>query len=176
MLRKNDFIKIGRIQKPHGIKGEVILTFDSEIADELEGQETVFIEIDGGLVPFFISQFRYQHSKSAIILFQLAQTEDEIKEIIGQSVYVSKTNKPSNFNETESQLDLTGFVLKDASGKRIGIISDYIDNPDNPLLEVKPEDDSKQELLVPLHEELVINFNEQEKTITMDLPEGILDM
>ena len=53
-INKNDCVEVGYIQKPHGLKGEVILVFDKEFEETFEELEFLFIEVDGGLVPFFI--------------------------------------------------------------------------------------------------------------------------
>ncbi len=182
MLKKEDFFKIGTVQKPHGIKGEVVLRFDKEIADEIEEQDIIFIEIDGGLVPFFISNFRFQSLKSAIVQFQLAQTENEIREIVGTSVYLDN-KKRENIQRLEGDLiDLKGFMLLDENHKKIGIVTTLLENPENPLLEVQSvsgdrnHPSEKKINYIPFNEDLIIAFNANEKWLQMNLPDGLLEL
>lgn len=176
MLKKEDFFKIGNIQKPHGIKGEVVLHFDREIADDFEGQDTVFIEIDGGLVPFFISTYRFQSLKSALVLFQLAQTQEEIKEIVGKPVFLENKKQAEVESPEMNYLDLSGFTLFDQNRNLTGIIKGLIENPDNPLLEIEQDTTEKKEILIPFQEDLIIDINESEKWLQMKLPEGLLEI
>jgi 16S rRNA processing protein RimM len=181
MLNKKDFFKIGIVQKPHGIKGEVILNFDAEIADEMEGQDTVFIDIYGGLVPFFISHYRFKSDKAAIVLFELARTEEELKEIIGRPVFLNKQTQAVVFDAYEETIDVTGFKLFDEDNVGIGTILNIIENPDNPLLEVEPSPvisgkTYPDNFLVPLNDDLIIEIHAKEKWLKMHLPEGLLDV
>ena len=54
MIQKENCQKIGTIIKAHGVKGELIVQFDVEIFETLRETESIFIEIDGYLVPFFL--------------------------------------------------------------------------------------------------------------------------
>ena len=49
----NDFYKIGRIGRPHGINGEVIMMFTDDVFDQANA-EYLMLDIDGLLVPFFM--------------------------------------------------------------------------------------------------------------------------
>ena len=182
MLKKEDFFKIGTVQKPHGIKGEVVLRFDKEIADEIEEQETMFIEIDGGLVPFFISNYRFQSLKTAIVQFKLARTQNEIREIVSKSVYL-ENKKREKIQPSEGDLiDLTGFILLDENHKKIGIITALLENPENPLLEIEsiPDDQKhpseKTKHYIPFNEDLIIALHTNKKWLRMKLPDGLLEL
>lgn len=181
MLEKKDFFKIGNIQKPHGIKGEVIIHFDEEIADKLEGHETIFIDIEGGLVPFFISNYRIKSMKSAIVIFQLAKSEEEINEITGKPVFLEKRFQDELVNEEYEFIDVTGFILIDNDNHVVGTVKSVIENPDNPLLEVDTTQNDlgivgSTEVLIPFQDELLIDINETEKWIKIQLPKGLLDL
>jgi len=182
MLKKEDFFKIGTVQKPHGIKGEVVLRFDREIADEIEEQNIIFIEIDGGLVPFFISNVRVQSLKSAIVLFQLARTENEIREIIGKQIYLENLKRDEIESSEPDLMDISGFKLFDENRNQIGIIKQLVDYTENPLLEITPlpieqkSSSGKKEILIPFNEDLIIAFNRDEKWLQMNLPEGLLEL
>ena len=56
MIKKETVYKIGKIGKPHGVNGEVSFHFDDDVFDRTEA-DYLILEIDGILVPFFISSF-----------------------------------------------------------------------------------------------------------------------
>jgi 16S rRNA processing protein RimM len=55
-IEKNHCIEIGYIQKPHGLNGNVILIFNAEFKVTLEEIKYLLIEVEGGVVPFFIEE------------------------------------------------------------------------------------------------------------------------
>ena len=46
-LSKSDCVEVGYIQKPHGLKGEVILAFEQEFEETFDELELLLIDIDG---------------------------------------------------------------------------------------------------------------------------------
>ena len=44
-ISKSDCVEVGYVQKPHGLKGEVILAFEQEFAETFEDLELLFIEL-----------------------------------------------------------------------------------------------------------------------------------
>ena len=52
MIRQDEVYKIGKIGKPHGVKGELTFAFDDDVFDRVDADYLVLL-IDGILVPFF---------------------------------------------------------------------------------------------------------------------------
>jgi ribosomal 30S subunit maturation factor RimM len=57
----------------------------------------------------------------------------------------------------------------------IGIIATFYDYPGNPCIGIKTSG-SERESLLPLHDDLIIKADLENGKITLDLPEGILDI
>lgn len=76
MIKKEDVFKIGRIGKAHGVKGEVTFQFDDDIFDRTDA-DSLFIEIDGLLVPFFIEEYRFRSDDVALMVFEGVDTEEK---------------------------------------------------------------------------------------------------
>ena len=53
MITREELIRIGRFNKPHGVKGELSFTFTDDVFDRTECSYIV-CEIDGIFVPFFV--------------------------------------------------------------------------------------------------------------------------
>ena len=66
MIRKDEVYKIGVLNKPHGIHGELQFTFSDDIFDRTEA-EYIICMMDGILVPFFIEEYRFRSENGALI-------------------------------------------------------------------------------------------------------------
>ena len=57
MIRQEEVFKIGKIGKPHGVKGEVAFRFSDDVFDRVDA-DYLILEVDGILVPFLIEEYR----------------------------------------------------------------------------------------------------------------------
>ena len=171
-IPKTDCEKIGFFRKTHGVHGEVVLEFEEHFEYSVEEAERFFVELDGLLVPFFIAEdgLRFKSSKSAIVKFDWVDTEKYAKRLIGASVYLYNDEIVDEPLESESLLK--GFVLFDEEKGEVGEIEQVDDYSGNVVLTVKHGD---EELLVPFHPEFVVEIDEEQKRLTLNLPEGLIE-
>ncbi len=91
-IPKNNCVKVGFIQKPHGIHGELVIRFQEEYYETLEEEPTLFLEIDQLLVPFFITPegLRFKSDESVIAKLNWIDTDKKAKDLCGLSVFVDQ--------------------------------------------------------------------------------------
>ena len=171
-IPKTDCEKVGFIRKTHGIHGEVVLEFEEQFEYSVEDAERFFIDLDGLLVPFFISDegLRFRSDKSAIIKFDWVDTESYAKRLVGKETYLYK-EEIVDFPEEDESI-LIGYRMFDKELGEIGLIETVDDYSGNIVLTVNY---NGTELLVPYNEELLIELNETEKKIILQLPEGLIE-
>ena len=68
MIKQEEVYKIGRIGKPHGVKGEVNLMFTDDVFDRVDAEYLVLM-VDGILVPFFMEEYRFRGDETALVKF-----------------------------------------------------------------------------------------------------------
>lgn len=172
-IPKTDCEKIGFIRKTHGVHGEVVLEFEEQYEYSVEDAESFFIEIEGLLVPFFITDegLRFRSGKSVIVKFDWVDTESYAKRLVGKEVYLYQ----SELTEMpEGQISfLQGFVLFDEKLGEIGIVEEVDDYAGNIVLTVNFRG---AERLVPYNDEILVDFNEGHKKLILRLPDGLLDV
>lgn len=168
-----DTFKIGRIGKPHGIKGEVQMQFSDDVFDRTDA-DYVFLVIDGLPVPFFFEEYRFRSDDLAIVKFEGIDSSEQAREITGCDVLFPRSLSDSDSDEL-SWAEITGFtVIDNSTEKPIGVIKSVDDSTMNVLLSV--ENDKGEEILIPVSDELIEDINKDNKTITMDIPEGLLSL
>lgn len=169
MIKKEDVYKIGRIGKAHGVKGEVSFNFDDDVFDRVDA-EYLILEVDGILVPFFMEEYRFRSDSTALVKFEDINTQERARELTNCNVYFPR-DLADNDEEELTYTFLVGFdIIDDQSGKNVGTIASIDDNTMNILFEL--EDGT----LIPASEELITDIDKDNKTITIALPEGILEL
>lgn len=169
MIRQEEVYKIGRLGKAHGVKGEVSFQFDDDIFDRVDADYLV-LDIDGILVPFFIEEYRFRNDSVCLVKFCDIDTQQRAQELTGCDVYFPRT-LAEEADDVPSLASLVGFEIVDASnGKAIGNIAAIDDSTINLLFEL--EDGA----LIPASDELIENIDAEHRTITMNIPKGLLDI
>lgn len=164
-----EYYKIGKIGKPHGVKGEVSFHFSDDVFDRTDA-EYLMLCIDGLLVPFFMEEYRFRSDETALVKFCDIETQERAAELTGCEVFFSREMSDSD-NENVSWAEIVGFILKDkATGNDIGRIASVDDTTVNILFELEDG------MLIPASDELISNININKKEIVIELPEGILDL
>lgn len=173
-IPKPDCLKIGYLQKPHGIKGEIVLQFEPEYEASLDEMPTLFLEIDGLLVPFFLRDegLRFRSAETALLHFDWVDDEQQARKLCGNSVYILK----EDWLDEEEELPLhalVGYTLFDTDKGKIGSIVQVDDYAGNLILSV---DYMGQEVLIPFNEDFLIRFDENQKELELDCPDGLFDL
>ena len=169
MIRQEEGYKIGRLGKAHGVKGEVSFQFDDDVFDRTDA-DYLILDIDGILVPFFMEEYRFRSDALALVKFCDVDTQERASELTGSNVYF-----PRALAEDEegmpSLASLIGFDLVEAKdGIRVGTIATIDDSTANLLFELE---DGR---LIPASDDLITDINIKERTIKMEIPEGLLEI
>jgi 16S rRNA processing protein RimM len=167
-------VKIGFIQKPHGIHGELVIRFEDEFYETLEENPTLFLEIDGLLVPFFIAEdgLRFKSGESVITQLEWVDSDKKAKDLCGLSVFVDRDDV-IEFEDEMSPHALIGYQLFDETLGLIGEILEVNDFSGNVLLSVEY---MGKEAMVPLNEDLIVRLDENLREIELRIPEGLFDL
>ena len=160
---------IGTLVKIHGYQGDLVISGEKDQLDKLEIGTTLFIEINGQLVPFFLEDISTDpKGKRAVIALQFITSDIEARRFINCRVFTEGTGQ----GEVQPHLaGLVGFKLIDGSSGLEFEISDYIENPQNPLLVFRV---NKEEAYLPLKADYIKEVRNREKIILAELPEGLL--
>ena len=152
-----------KVLKSWGAAGEVVLSRPADSPQDLNVQEPVFIEFDGLPVPFYFESLQEKGNR-LIVKFEDVDTLAQAEELVGREVRFAA-------EEEEEEDTLIGLRVRDSRTRRIiGEIGDFSDYGGNIVLTVETEDSG--EVLLPLHEELIVNIHGE--VITLDIPEGLL--
>ena len=165
-------ILLGRITKTHGFGGAVTVKTEKVFSESIPGMESVFLEIEGRPVPFFISELEYSGADILKLTFTGYNSIDKIGEFAGCRVFLTTGLKENN--KIKDIHILTGYQVFTSDDKMLGVIREIITNPGQMLLSVIAA--SKKEILIPLHEDFIVSIDKKKKTIIMDIPDGLTEI
>lgn len=169
MIRQEEVYKIGRLGKAHGVKGEVSFQFDDDVFDRTDA-DYLILDIDGILVPFFMEEYRFRSDALALVKFCDVDTQERASELTGSNVYFPRALAKDE-EGMPSLASLIGFDLVEAKdGIRVGTIATIDDSTANLLFELE---DGR---LIPASDDLITDINIKERTIKMEIPEGLLEI
>src|SRR3712207_437778 len=107
MIKKDSVYRIGRLGKPHGVKGEMSMNFTDDIFDRMEADYLV-LEIDGILVPFIMEENRFRIDEQVLIKLVDIDTDSHARELTGSGVYLHRELADSQDDAT-SWAQLIGY-------------------------------------------------------------------
>ena len=173
-INKDDCVAVGYIQKPHGLKGEVILIFDKEFEKTFEDLEFLLVEVDGGLVPFHIEDegFRFKTDESAICKLEFVDSLSKAKELVGCKVYVSEHEAIEN-EDQGVESTLIGMRAFDEKFGDIGLISRVDDFSGNLVITV---DHQRAEIMIPISDNIITSVDNEKREIHLNCPNGLIEI
>ena len=172
MITREELIKIGRFNKPHGVKGELSFTFTDDIFDRTDCPYIV-CEIDGIFVPFFIEEYRFKSDTTALLKLEDVDNEQEARAFSLLDVYFPKSYYDTAAEEEAPDDYFIGFTVVDNEMGELGEIVSIDDSTENVLFEI---DHNGRTLLIPAVDEFVSEVDEENRKLYMNIPEGLLDL
>ena len=173
-VSKNDCQRIGFFQKPHGVFGTLLLTFDEGMEETIEASQVFFVEMEGILVPWFVVEegIRIISSKTALIDLEWSDNDTDAKKLVRKSVWLLKI-KNKELKPMEENISWIGYEVFEDKKEYLGMITEINDYAGNLVLTIEK---NGTELLIPFHSDLVTSIDDAKKTITFNLPEGLTDL
>lgn len=170
-MQKESLVRLGKISKAHGLKGElsVQLVLDSEDIEELE---SVYLDIQNKLVPFFVESIKVVPGRKALLRLEECKTLGETAKFIGKEIFADEEFLDLD-DPTALLNQLQGFLLVDKTLGEIGPVLEVLEMPGQHLLKVKA---GALEALIPFNETFILRIDRKNKRIESDLPEGLLDL
>lgn len=169
MIKESDVYKIGRVGKTHGVKGEVQVQIDDDVFDRVDA-DYLILRVDGIMVPFFMDEYRFKSDEIALVKFCDIETQEQARELTGCDVFFPRALAEADEHDL-TYAELVGYTVKDSIyNKVVGVIAFVDDATENILFELEDG------MLLPAPDELIEDVDQENRIITMNIPDGLLDL
>ncbi len=172
-MHKDDCFYLGKIAKKFSFKGEVLAYLDTDEPELYENLESVFVESNGHLIPFFIVD-AYLHKNDFLrIKFEDIDSEEEADRILGSELYLPLEMLPKLEGDQFYFHEVIGFQVEDLNRGPIGILTAINDSASQALFII---DNNGIEILVPMIDDFIHQVDRTNKKLILNTPEGLIDL
>lgn len=167
-----EMFDLGRVLKPHGLKGDVAVRFDVDDAGRYGKLDMLWMSQRGSLVPYAIDWIAIR-PKATIIHFEGIEHSDDVTAMVGCTLHLPISALPALKGLQFYYHEVVGFQLETVDGASLGIINDVIDHAANPLFKTTL---GEKEGLFPMSNPFLKEVNRAEKRIVLELPVGMAEL
>ncbi|MDR2906384.1 MAG: ribosome maturation factor RimM [Bacteroidales bacterium] len=167
----SDCFYLGHITKPFGYKGEVDIFLDVDEPQHYAKLDAVFVELKGQLIPYFIEHIRLKDNH-AVVQFQ-DMVYEFVPSLIGAKLYLPMAALPKLSGNKFYFHEVIGFLMNDVNHGELGVLENIMDNGPQPIFQIKHS--SGKEILIPVIDDFIVEVNRENRSITTNAPEGLIE-
>jgi 16S rRNA processing protein RimM len=164
-----EFLVVGKLGKPHGLHGEIVMDIYTDFPERLQPGETVFVGPQ--FLPLQIIK-RRSHTRGMLIFFAGCQTREEVAEFRNHLVYVRTADRPQLEMGEYYHHQLLGLQVIDEEGQILGLLERILETSANDVYLVR--DESGAELLLPAIESVILEIDLDHNQMLVHLLPGLL--
>ena len=181
MTDPDRLLLMGRVTRPHGVRGEMKVAPDTDDPQRFEGLERVFVGADPGTArEIAVDDVRFQYPKGrTVVLLALAgiETVEAVEDLRGAQVYADPDDLPPLADGQAFLHDLIGLTVirLDEDGTErgeLGTVRDLYDGSQLLFAIARPQGD---EVLLPDVDEFVDRIDLDARRMYVRLPDGLVD-
>jgi 16S rRNA processing protein RimM len=173
-MTKEDCIELGYISKTQGARGEVRAILDVQDITSYQGIKLIYLSNkDAPLIPTLVTSFIPRDDKEAVLTFEGVGDKSAAEVFVGSSLFIPATFLPELPNDQLYYFEIEGFQVVDTQKGEIGIVDFVQEQNGNDLLVVNFQE---KEILIPMHEDILLEVDKASKKVTVQLPEGLLEL
>ncbi len=176
MATRDDLVIVGRVRRPHGVRGEVLI---EPLTDEPDAVYAPGRRVFGGTVegpmddPPTLTVIETRPFKDGLLVRFEEIGDRTAAELWNGRLLLVPENELTPLEEGEVyQHELKGMAVELSSGEIVGTVTDVFEVPQGLLLDVARE---RGTVLVPFSGEVIVEVDRARRVVRIDPPEGLLD-
>jgi 16S rRNA processing protein RimM len=166
-----DFVVIGLISRPRGVRGEMTLRPITNMPERFKGLDRALVRRNGEVREVTVESVR-EGGKDLILKFRGVDDRNGAEALKGAELGVRREDVWPVPEDTYYHFDLEGCRVVGEAGVEIGIIKDVLNMPANDVLVVVS---GTREILIPAVKGVVKQVDLDRRVVTIVEMEGLLD-
>ena len=168
------FTPIGKIKKSHGVKGELRIHIETHFIPDFTKAKVIYLGNERSCIPYFVISHR--SASNLFVKLEDVDSKEQADALRKQEILLPESDisqiKLEESIEDNGNSFLIGFELRndeEVIGKILRI--DEYPQQDMIICQLK-----EREILIPLHESLILDLDEANKVLSMAIPDGLLEL
>lgn len=172
-MQYNDCFQLGHITRTHGTRGEVVIFLDVDYPEDYDELDSVFVEIKGQLVPYFIKNINVQKGSKAIVKFEDIDSIEAATPLLNCALFLPEDNLDELDESQFYYHEIIGFKVLDEKLGALGTVTTVYTMSTQDLIAMTYQGN---EVLIPVNDDIVLRVDREQKNLHVALPEGLLDV
>lgn len=172
-MKKEECFYLGKIVSKFSFKGEVLIKLDTDEPESYLKMESVFVDYNNNLVPFFIDKSALHKSDLLRVKFEDVDSEEDADDLMKADIYLPLILLPKLEGDQFYYHEIIGYTIQDINFGEVGIVKAVNDSTAQALFEV---DRDGVEILIPMNDEFIGKIDRESKVIYVETPEGLIDL
>ncbi len=152
---KSDFLLIGKVAKPHGLRGQVKVHSYASSHENFCAGRKVYLSLGQEMKALLISEVKVQ-AHDLLLTFQGLDNRQQAEGLSGQALYMDKKDLNALPEGEYYWYQLIGSRAYDEQGRFLGIMEEIFPTAAHDIWVIR---NGKEELLLPAVEDFVVSIN-----------------
>ena len=170
-METKDCFYLGRVTKPWGVKGQLVLFLDVDTPEDYAELDSAFVEVKGKLLPYFFHIDQLNGNKAVVTFEDI--TAEQAAALVGHELYLPLDLLPKLTGNQFYFHEVVGFRVVDSNHGDIGVLEQVIEYPAQPLFQIMK---NGVEVLIPVIDEVIDKVDRENKTIYINAPNGLIEL
>lgn len=162
------FLVVGRLHRPHGLKGEILMGVLTDFPERLQPEVTVYVGDQH--LPHQIKS-RRNHNKGLLVGFSEFDSRESVAALTNKEVFVRADDRPPLPEGEHYRHQLIGLQVLTDKGEALGRIVDIIGTGANDVYVVRGE--AAKDVLLPAIDEVILGIDLKTSEMRVHLLEGL---
>lgn len=169
----DNVFELGYFVRKSGTDGSLHMSIESDEPEKYVKMESIFVELNKQLVPFFIQKIRNQKSNEFVVKLEDVDSIEEAEMLVGHKIFAEQ-KWLTDLNEKQFYYhEIIGWKVHDVQKGEIGTVKNVLENKSQDILQI---DFQGKEILVPIADDFFLHVDRTTQTLHFDLPEGLVDL
>jgi len=165
-----DLIPIGRVVRPHGVRGRIKLEYFGEDVNRFPPSREVFIEVKAGSLQAYEILETTPQPPRLILHLKGIERREEVEPLIGKEVFIKREVLPDLEEGEYYWMDLLGMSVETQEGKRIGRVKEIFSTGANDVYVVEGK---RGEIFLPATAEVIQSVDRKKGVMKVIRKEGL---
>ncbi len=163
-MSETEFVTVGKIVKPFGVRGQVRVLSLTDVPGRLENLREVRLEtVSGETLLTEVADVQWE-GRSYLVRFAAFSSPEEVGAFRGAWLKIPQSEVPPAPEGHHYQFELIGLTVKEESGNVLGVLEEVIETPVQHLFAIRGQG---REFLLPASKKWITNVDIPGKEMTV---------